>query len=346
MLMVAIGHQAGLAIENTVFYNDKIQAERLAAVGQTIATLSHHIKNILQGIRGGSYLIDLGLNEKDESIVRRGWTIVEKNQTQDLQPGHGHALVLQGPRAGPGARRPERDRRRGRRADAVARRGAGRRARVAARREPARGPDRPRRHPPRRAEHRHQRHRRHRGRRRTPRSPSRPSGTPTTSIGPGHRRRQRRRASTRPTSPRSSRSSPRPRAPAAPGWACPSRRRSSASTAAGSSSSPASAREPRFVIELPMSREPRLPDRGRGADDDRLSPARSPDAAAHHPRAATRHSTRRTAHPARRGRPYVPASGSASTCSFPLPSNSRAASASSSRIPWTELMMTTPSRTQ
>ena len=82
MLMVAIGHQAGLAIENTIFYNDKIQAERLAAVGQTIATLSHHIKNILQGIRGGSYLIDLGLKEKDDTIVRRGWTIVEKNQTK------------------------------------------------------------------------------------------------------------------------------------------------------------------------------------------------------------------------------------------------------------------------
>ncbi|MDR3635044.1 MAG: ATP-binding protein [Isosphaeraceae bacterium] len=82
MLMVAIGHQAGLAIENTVFYQAKLQAERLAAVGQTIATLSHHIKNILQGIRGGSYLIDMGLNEKDETIVRRGWTIVEKNQAK------------------------------------------------------------------------------------------------------------------------------------------------------------------------------------------------------------------------------------------------------------------------
>ncbi len=57
-----------------------VQAERLAAVGQTIATLSHHIKNILQGIRGGSYLIDLGLNDHDESIVRKGWDIVEKNQ--------------------------------------------------------------------------------------------------------------------------------------------------------------------------------------------------------------------------------------------------------------------------
>ena len=81
-LMIAIGHQAGLAIENTALHQAKLQAERLAAVGQTIATLSHHIKNILQGIRGGSYLIDMGLKEKDEAIVRRGWTIVEKNQAK------------------------------------------------------------------------------------------------------------------------------------------------------------------------------------------------------------------------------------------------------------------------
>lgn len=81
-LMVAIGHQAGLAIENSQFYQAKIQAERLAAVGQTIATLSHHIKNILQGLRGGSSLIDLGLKETDDAIVRRGWGIVEKNQAK------------------------------------------------------------------------------------------------------------------------------------------------------------------------------------------------------------------------------------------------------------------------
>ena len=81
-LMVAIGHQSGLAIENTELYEAKVQAERLAAVGQTIATLSHHIKNILQGVRGGSYLIDMGLREKDDAIVRKGWTIVEKNQAK------------------------------------------------------------------------------------------------------------------------------------------------------------------------------------------------------------------------------------------------------------------------
>jgi two-component system NtrC family sensor kinase len=81
-LMIAIAHQAALAVEDTRYYSAMVQAERLAAIGQTIATLSHHIKNILQGIRGGSYLIEMGLEEHDESIVGKGWTIVEKNQNK------------------------------------------------------------------------------------------------------------------------------------------------------------------------------------------------------------------------------------------------------------------------
>jgi signal transduction histidine kinase len=79
-LMVAIGHQAALAVEDTSYYSAMVQAERLAAMGQTIATLSHHIKNILQGIRGGSYLIEEGLKGEDNDVVRRGWRIVDKNQ--------------------------------------------------------------------------------------------------------------------------------------------------------------------------------------------------------------------------------------------------------------------------
>jgi signal transduction histidine kinase len=81
-LMVAIGHQAALAVEDTNYYSAMVQAERLAAVGQTIATLSHHIKNILQGIRGGSYLIEMGLAEHDEQVLRKGWHIVERNQSK------------------------------------------------------------------------------------------------------------------------------------------------------------------------------------------------------------------------------------------------------------------------
>lgn len=79
-LMVAIGQQAALAVEDTTFYSALVQAERLAAMGQTIATLSHHIKNILQGMRGGGYLIEEGLRTGDAEAVRRGWRMVERNQ--------------------------------------------------------------------------------------------------------------------------------------------------------------------------------------------------------------------------------------------------------------------------
>jgi signal transduction histidine kinase len=78
--MVAIGHQAALAVEDTSYYSALVQAERLAAMGQTIAGLSHHVKNILQGIRGGSFLIQEGLTAQDWDVTRKGWDIVEKNQ--------------------------------------------------------------------------------------------------------------------------------------------------------------------------------------------------------------------------------------------------------------------------
>lgn len=81
-MLVAIGRQAALAVENYRYQQAIVKAERLAVMGQTIATLSHHIKNILQGIRGGSYLIDMGLNDHNEDLVRKGWHVVEKNQNK------------------------------------------------------------------------------------------------------------------------------------------------------------------------------------------------------------------------------------------------------------------------
>lgn len=81
-LMIAIAHQAALAVEDTRYYKGMIQGERLAAVGQTITTLSHHIKNILQGISGGSHLIQMGLDQHDETLIRQGWDIVERNQNR------------------------------------------------------------------------------------------------------------------------------------------------------------------------------------------------------------------------------------------------------------------------
>lgn len=79
-LMIAIGGQAALAVEDTQFYRAMLQAERLATMGQTIADVSHHVKNILQGISGGNYLVEDGLNKNNLEVVRRGWAIVKRNQ--------------------------------------------------------------------------------------------------------------------------------------------------------------------------------------------------------------------------------------------------------------------------
>lgn len=79
-LAIALAHQAALAIEDTRFYQAMLQAERLAAVGQTIAAVSHHIKNILQGLRTGGEMVGRGLKESDLAFVQGGWRIVEKNQ--------------------------------------------------------------------------------------------------------------------------------------------------------------------------------------------------------------------------------------------------------------------------
>jgi len=81
-MMVTIGHQAALAIEDTHFYQTTIQTEKLAAVGQTIANLSHHVKNILQGLKGGGFMVHEGLKRNELEPIRAGWEICEKTHNR------------------------------------------------------------------------------------------------------------------------------------------------------------------------------------------------------------------------------------------------------------------------
>ncbi len=78
-LLNAIARHTGLALANAEAYAEKLQAERLAAVGETVASLSHSIKNILQGLRGGADVVDMGLTKEDLKVARGGWTILKRN---------------------------------------------------------------------------------------------------------------------------------------------------------------------------------------------------------------------------------------------------------------------------
>lgn len=57
----------------------KIDRKELITLGQSIALLSHGIKNILEGLQGGAYVVDEGFKEDDLELAQKGWRIVSKN---------------------------------------------------------------------------------------------------------------------------------------------------------------------------------------------------------------------------------------------------------------------------
>ncbi|UCE58720.1 MAG: FHA domain-containing protein [Phycisphaerales bacterium] len=78
-LVVAIARLTGMAIQNLRLLESRMRTERLAATGETVAYLSHHIRNILQGMNGGADVVELGLKKGDLPAVRTGWRMIRRN---------------------------------------------------------------------------------------------------------------------------------------------------------------------------------------------------------------------------------------------------------------------------
>ncbi len=56
-----------------------VQSEKLAAVGQTVSGLAHYIKNILIGLKGGSYVVDVGIKKNKTDKLIAGWSTIKNN---------------------------------------------------------------------------------------------------------------------------------------------------------------------------------------------------------------------------------------------------------------------------
>ena len=56
-----------------------VEAERLAAVGQTVAGLSHAIKNITGGLKGGAFVLEKGIELGDQKYLLQGWEMIKGN---------------------------------------------------------------------------------------------------------------------------------------------------------------------------------------------------------------------------------------------------------------------------
>ena len=65
--------------ETKLLEKEKLEAERLATVGQTVAGLAHGIKNVLMGLEGGLYVFQSGLLKGNNERMLAGWQILEED---------------------------------------------------------------------------------------------------------------------------------------------------------------------------------------------------------------------------------------------------------------------------
>ncbi|MBU0732635.1 MAG: hybrid sensor histidine kinase/response regulator [Proteobacteria bacterium] len=56
-----------------------VDAERLAAVGQTVAGLAHAIKNVAGGLTGGAFVLEKGIDLDNKQYLLQGWEMVKGN---------------------------------------------------------------------------------------------------------------------------------------------------------------------------------------------------------------------------------------------------------------------------
>lgn len=78
-VMDVLASLAATAIENAQLFSANLRAERLAAIGQAVAGLSHYIKNVLSGLQGSISLMEEALIQKQYDILSRAIDILKRS---------------------------------------------------------------------------------------------------------------------------------------------------------------------------------------------------------------------------------------------------------------------------
>jgi len=58
---------------------DKLEAERMAAVGQTVSGLAHGVKNLVTALEGGMYMLSSGMNTGKAERIAQGMDMLQRN---------------------------------------------------------------------------------------------------------------------------------------------------------------------------------------------------------------------------------------------------------------------------
>ena len=77
--MCTYANQVALAVEKQKFLQQSISALRLASIGETVAGLSHCIKNIAHALRGSSYIIKRAIDTNNVRDIGAAWEILDRH---------------------------------------------------------------------------------------------------------------------------------------------------------------------------------------------------------------------------------------------------------------------------
>jgi signal transduction histidine kinase len=72
----ALRKHLAIALELSELQRRQLERERLAAIGETVAGLSHCLKNTLNGLQGGQYVVQRALDNDDPVKLKQGWRIL------------------------------------------------------------------------------------------------------------------------------------------------------------------------------------------------------------------------------------------------------------------------------
>lgn len=76
--VTTLATDVAVSLENMRMREERIHRERLAAVGETVAHISHNVKNILLLSQGGMELLDRAIEVNDPQQVRESWAVVRR----------------------------------------------------------------------------------------------------------------------------------------------------------------------------------------------------------------------------------------------------------------------------
>ena len=79
LFFITVCKQIAIVIEKARMYERRVEAERLAAVAVSLTGVAHYIKNVLQTMKGGEYLVEQGLRNEDIAFLREGWEVLKRS---------------------------------------------------------------------------------------------------------------------------------------------------------------------------------------------------------------------------------------------------------------------------